>query len=167
MEAPLEVADAAEFVLAALAEVVMVLKTRDVLVVPSLDTRLAEVMTLVVSVSEVDVVEAGADVVVTLDTEADVDVVSEVVVDTSDEVVVVAGAEVSLVEVVVSAVEVEAGLAVELGTVLDVGVIAGAEDVDVACDEAAGAELVLMEVALLLLDIVNGLDSRCLDVFLV
>lgn len=137
------------------------------LVVPSFDTTVADVMTLVVSTSGVDVAEVvGGVVVVTLERVADVDVVSEVVVGTSDEVVVVvAGIEVSLVDVVVSAVEVEVGLAVELGTVLDVGVVAGAEDVDVACEEAAGAELVLMEVALL--DIVNGFDSRCPDVFLV
>lgn len=176
IDAPLEVADAAESVLAAGAEVVMVLKTSAVLVVPSWDTTLSEVMTLVVKTSGVvvaDVVGGAVVVAVSLDTV----VGTKVVVGSALVVVVSAGAvvtgtvvwvadlvvSVSVADVVVSATEVGLGLAVELGIVLDDDVVAGAEDVDEASEEAAVAELVLMEVRLLLLDMVKDRLFECLD----
>lgn len=145
---------------------------------------LSDVMTLVVKTSELVVADVGAAVVVggsvvvdvSLDTvvgaglvvvvvgSALVVVVSVGVVATGTEVLVVV-VSVSVADVVVSATEGELGLAVELGTVLD-DVVAGAEDVDVASEEAAVAELVLMEVRLLLLDIVKDRASGCLDVIL-
>lgn len=192
MEAPLDVADAAASVLEALAEVVMVSKTSDVLVVPSCVATTCDVRTLVVNCSEdegtevaevaevtevaevadvTDVTDVGAAVVVvSLETVGDVVLVSgaEVVVVVSDGVVV--GASVVVVVgaavVVVSAMEVEVGLAVELEGIALVGVVPGAVvDVDGASSEADVVKVVPTEV--ILLDIVNDVRSGCLDDFLI
>lgn len=122
---------------------VMVLKTSAVLVVPSLDTMLSEVITLVVKTFEVVVADVvGADVVVAAALDAvvcagaDDVVVSEALVEVvSAEVVVVVGAavaEVSALVVVVGAASVvvaAASVVVVAALVADVGAVVSAKEV--------------------------------------